>query len=284
MNIKRDLERVLTLSNLGPATYEGPGMDTDVFARTFGGHLVAQALAAAAQTVEGDKQVHSLHGYFLCGAKAEAPVRYEVEELRNGRSFAVRTVNAFQKDELCYTMTASFHHGTDAGPEHAECMPDVLRPECIKPGGSIPSGVPGAEKDFREWDIREIPQGGNGQDATTVSGRSLWFRYRHELPDSDPLHAQALAYMSDMTLLFASLQAHPNHKVQLASLDHSIWFVRPVRVNSWLLYRQSSPSAGSGRALTQGKLFDANGNLTALVTQEGLARNLREGATQVPIR
>lgn len=284
MDTKRDLERVLTLRSIGPATYEGPGMDTDVFARTFGGHLVAQALAAAAQTVEAEKHVHSLHGYFLRGAEADAPVRYEVTELRNGRSFAVRTVNALQDGELCYTMTASFHHGRDSGPEHAENMPHVLRPESIKPGGSIPSGVPGAEKDFHEWDIREIPPGGNGQDATTVSGRSLWFRYRHELPDTDAVHAQALAYMSDMTLLFASLAAHPNHKVQLASLDHSMWFVRPVQVNGWLLYRQSSPSAASGRALTQGRIFDAHGNLTALVTQEGLARDLREGATQVPMR
>ena len=280
----RELERVLTLKQLGPTTFEGPAMNALVFVRMFGGHLAAQALAAASATIGEDKYVHSLHSYFLRPADADLPVRYEVLPLRDGRSYALRTVQAYQGEKLCFVLSASFHHSLDEGPEHAEKMPDVPCPETIAPGGKIPSGVPDAEKEFHEWDIRDVPLEDNAQDATTVSGRSLWFRYRHPLPDTDVFHAQALTYLTDMTLLYTSLQAHPEAKVQLASLDRNMWFLRPVRVDDWLLYRQSSPSAGSGRALTQGKIFDSAGNLVALIVQEGLARNLREGATQVPMR
>ena len=285
-----ELRRVLALEAGGEDTFLGPAMDTDVFVRTFGGHLAAQALAAASATVEGGKAVHSLHSYFLTGGDAEQPTQYRVRRLRSGRSFSFRTVEAFQGDTLLYTLTASFHHREDDGPEHAEPFPDVPGPETIPAGGPIPSGVPGAEKDFREWDIRVVPQDDVPAGPAMVSGRCLWFRYREELEGSgallgdDAFHACALTYMSDMTLLYSSLQAHPEADVQLASLDHSIWFFRPVRVTDWLLYQQSSPSASSGRALTQGRLFNANGDLVALVAQEGLARQLRPGATQVPMR
>ena len=284
MHSIRELQRVLALTPRGSHTFDGPGMNTEVFVRMFGGHLVGQALAAAAATVDPGKPVHSLHSYFVRPAAAEEPVRYEVDAVRDGRSYATRTVHAFQSDELCHILTASFHHTSDTGPEHAEVLPDVPAPETIAPQPTIPSGVPRAEDDFADWDVREVPQGEHAVDETAVSGRSLWFRYRHELPDSDALHAQALAYMSDLTLLSASLQAHPDHDVQLASLDHAIWFFRPVRVNQWMLYRQSSPAAGHGRALSQGKLFDASGKLLALIIQEGVARDLREGATPVPMR
>ncbi|WP_350354554.1 acyl-CoA thioesterase [Corynebacterium aquatimens] len=181
-------------------------------------------------------------------------------------------------------MTASFHHDLDNGPEHAEPMPEVPAPEDVPVQRDLPTGVPGAEKDYREWDIRTIDPAVAVPDLTTVSGRSIWFKFRHELPDNDAVHASAFAYMSDMTILFSALQAHPGYEVQLASLDHAIWFLRPLRVDDWLLYRQASPSAASGRALAQGRIFNARGELVALVTQEGLARDLRAGATQVPVR
>lgn len=288
-----ELRRVLDLGAEGEDTYRGPAMDTDVFVRTFGGHLAAQALAAASATVEGSKAVHSLHSFFLTGGDAEADTLYRVRRLRDGRSFSARTVEAFQGGTLLYTLTASFNHSLDDGPRHAEPLPAVPRPETIPAGGPIPSGVPGAEEDFREWDIRVVPQHEVPAGPEMVSGRCLWFRYREELEVSrgagaglniDAFHACALAYMSDMTLLYSSLQAHPDAEVQLASLDHSIWFFRPVRVSDWLLYQQSSPSASGGRALTQGRIFNVGGDLVALVAQEGLARQLRPGATQVPMR
>lgn len=278
------LTRLLILEQLGETTFRGPAMETDVFVRTFGGHLVAQSLAAATATVGDNKLVHSMHSYFLRPADAEAPTEYEVSVLHDGRSFASRSVQASQGGKVCFAMTASFHHRGDNGPEHAEPMPEVPGPETIEPHGKVPSGVPGAEKDFREWDIRVIPSGSDNKERTTVSGRSIWFRYRHELPDSDRFHAQALSYMSDMTLLFSTLEAHPEHQVQLASLDHAVWFFRPVRVTDWFLYRQASPSAASGRALASGKIFNQDGELVALVVQEGLTRDLRDGATQVPMR
>ncbi|MEH0146242.1 acyl-CoA thioesterase domain-containing protein [Corynebacterium sp. Q4381] len=287
-----ELRRVLGVAADGGDTFRGPAMNTDVFVRTFGGHLAAQALAAASATVEGSKTVHSLHSYFLAGGEADQETLYRVRRLRDGRSFSSRTVEAFQGGTLLYTLTASFHHHADVGPEHAEPFPPVPGPETIPAGGPIPSGVPGAEKDFREWDIRVVPQEEAPAGPKIVSGRCLWFRYREELEvpgaatalDTDAFHACALTYMSDMTLLYSSLQAHPGAQVQLASLDHAIWFFRPVRVTDWLLYQQSSPSASSGRALTQGRLFNAGGDLVALVAQEGLARQLRPGATQVPMR
>lgn len=283
-----ELLRVLDVQPLrdapAPDTYVGPAMDTQVFVRTFGGHIAAQALAAATRTVGGGKQVHSLHSYFVAGGDADRDTTYTVRRIRDGRSFSTRSVEAHQGDTLLYTMTASFHHSLDQGPEHAEALPAVPAAGELPAGGPIPSGVPGAEQDFREWDIRVVPAHESDREPATVSGRSIWFRFRAELPDSDALHATALTYMSDMTLLFSSLEAHPGYGAQLASLDHAIWFFRPVRVDGWLLYRQSSPSAGAGRALTQGRIFDASGALVALVVQEGLARQLREGATQVPMR
>ena len=283
-----ELLRVLNVQPLGgapaPDTFRGPAMDTEVFRRTFGGHLAAQALAAAIQTVDVGKHVHSLHSYFVAGGDADQDTTYTVRRIRDGRSFSTRSVEAHQGNTLLYTMTASFHHSLDQGPEHAEALPEVPAAEQLRANGPIPSGVPGAEGDFREWDIRVVPAHENDREPTTVSGRSIWFRFRGQLPDAVSLHATALTYMSDMTLLFSSLEAHAGYGAQLASLDHAIWFLRPVRVDGWLLYRQSSPSAGGGRALTQGRIFDASGSLVALVAQEGLVRQLRDGATQVPMR
>lgn len=284
MQYTSELARVLRIERLSDDRLRGPSMNTDVFNRTFGGHLVGQAVAAATKTVGEDKLVHSLHSYFLAPADADKDTEYVVKRLRDGRSFASRTVEAYQDGECCFMMTASFHHDLDNGPEHAEPMPEVPAPEDVPVPEDIPSGVPGAKKDFREWDIRTIDPNVAVPDLTTVSGRSIWFRFKGELPDNNAVHACALSYMSDMTILFSALQAHPGYKVQLASLDHAIWFFRPVRVTDWLLYRQASPSAASGRALAQGRIFNRGGELVALVAQEGLARDLRAGATQVPVR
>jgi len=284
MHESLELRRVLDLEPMGEDTFRGPAMDSDVFARTFGGHIAGQAISAATATVEDDKQVHSLHSYFLRPGVADEDTTYTVTRLKDGRSFSTRRVEAWQGDALCYSMIASFHHTGDSGPEHANPMPDVPAPETLQVPSSIPSGVPGAERDYREWDIRIASDGPTPNDASTVSGRSLWFKYKYDLPDQDAFHACALTYMSDMTLLFSALAAHPGYKAQLASLDHAVWFFRPVRVNEWLLYHQSSPSAASGRALAQGQIFDASGNLLAFVAQEGLTRELQAGETQVPVR
>lgn len=279
-----ELERVLDLEQRGGDEFFGPAMNTDVFNRMFGGHLVAQALVAATRTVDPAKRVHSLHSYFVSAALADAATTYRVRRLRDGRSYASRLVEAFQDGQLCYIMTASFHHGEDTGPEHAEALPQVPAAEDTPVPDRLPTGVPGAEKDFAEWDIRPVEPAADDRAPATVSGRSLWFRFGKTLPDDDALHACALAYMSDMTLLYSSMEAHPDSPVQLASLDHALWFFRPVRVGDWLLYRQASPNAGAGRALVEGRVFTQSGELVAMVVQEGLARDLREGATQVPVR
>lgn len=282
-----ELRRVLALERDGDDVFTGPAMDTDVFVRTFGGHLAAQALTAASATVEDEKTVHSLHSYFLAGGDADAETQYRVRRLRDGRSFSARSVEAWQAGTLLYTLTASFQRPGDDGPQHAEPMPVVANPESIPAGGPIPSGVPGAEKDFREWDIRLVPPDEAPAPPAGCNVQYLWVRYREPLgaeAHTDSFRVCALTYMSDMTLLYSAMKAHPGFEVQLASLDHSIWFFRPVRVTDWLLYQQHSPSATGGRALTQGRLFTEDGELVALVTQEGLARQLRAGATQVPMR
>lgn len=277
------IQAVLDLERIDRNIYRGSAMDSEVFVRTFGGHVAGQALVAATRTVEKDMSVHSLHGYFLRGGVASAETVYKVSRPRDGRSFATRTVEAVQDGEVIFSMQASFHVTTDTGPEHQDPMRAVPRPEDVPPvDARVASKFQGLATEWSDWDFRIVPPDAYAPDDNASGQQLVWFKSRVPLPEDDTFHVCTLAYMSDMTLLYTALVPHPGREVQLASLDHAMWFLRPFRADDWLLYDQCTPSAHHGRGLAQGKIYDIHGNLVAVCMQEGLTRDLREGATAVP--
>jgi acyl-CoA thioesterase-2 len=246
-------------------------------ARTFGGHVAGQSLVSAVRTVDPKYQVHSLHGYFLRPGDPKAPTVFLVERLRDGRSFATRRVNAIQHGETIFSMSASFQTDQE-GITHQDAMPAAPPPEDLPAISNAKAFDDEGFKQFDEWDLRRVPPDQIPRIPGNAAQQQVWFRHRDPLPDDPVLHICALAYMSDLTLLGSAWSIHPEHRdhLQVASLDHAMWFMRPFRADEWLLYDQSSPSACGGRALTQGKIYNRYGEMVAAVMQEGLTRFPRE--------
>jgi acyl-CoA thioesterase-2 len=273
------IEKILDLEQLeinifrGSLAGVGPGVPT----RTFGGHVAGQSLVSAVRTVDAQFQVHSLHGYFLRPGNPKAPIVFLVERLREGGSFCTRRVSAVQHGETIFSMSASFQTQQD-GIKHQDAMPPAPAPEKLAEVRSTAYIDSGGWAQFQEWDLRIVPRELVEPISGKASRQQVWFRHRDPLPDDRVLHICALAYMSDLTLLGSGQVAHPEERqhLQVASLDHAMWFMRPFRADEWLLYDQSSPSACGGRALCQGKIFKRNGEMAAAVMQEGLTRYLRD--------
>ena len=273
------IEEILDLEKLEVDIYRGSlfSADSADWQRTFGGHVAGQSLVSAVRTVESRFLVHSLHGYFLRPGDAKAPTVYIVERLRDGGSFCTRRVNAIQHGQTIFSMSASFQ--TDqTGIEHQDAMPDAPPPDDLPGLTSIKAFDDEGFKKFQEWDICVVPKGQIAMLPGKASQQQVWFRHRDPLPDDPVLHICALAYMSDLTLLGSAQVHHVEERkhLQIASLDHAMWFMRPFRADEWLLYDQSSPSACGGRALTQGKIFNRYGEMVAAVMQEGLTRFKRD--------
>lgn len=278
------IEDILAIERIDRDLYRGHPIETHL-QRTFGGQVAGQTLTAAVSTVDDDKHVHSLHGYFIRPGIPSAPTVFQVDRLRDGRSFATRRVTAIQEGEPIFSMSASFQLRDQEGIEHQDPIPDVIDAE------EIPA--PRYEDldethrvfvdEWAQWDIRMVPRERLRGSSQIASQQRVWFRCVDELPDDPNFHVCTLAYMSDMTLLSSAKVIHPDEPTQDASLDHAMWFLRPFRADDWLLYDQTSPSAFGGRALTQGRIFDRTGRLVAAVTQEGLSRRLREGAQSFPV-
>ena len=268
------IEQILDLERLEENIYRGTvyNPESGFLARTFGGHIAGQALVAGVRTVDPQFHVHSLHGYFLRPGDATKPAVYLVARPRDGGSFCTRRVDAVQNGEVIFSMGASFQTA-QVGIEHQDVMPAVVGPDDLAGGGPNPSGI----AQFAEWDIRRVPADLVTVLPGTASQQQVWFKHRERLPDDPLLHLCALAYMSDLTLLGSAQVNHAEDRPHLmvASLDHAMWFMRPFRADEWLLYDQSSPSAGGGRALTQGKLYNQRGQMVAAVMQEGLTRYQR---------
>lgn len=260
------IEFILDLEKIDKDIFRGAALDTER-QRTFGGQVAAQALEAATRTVDNERSVHSLHAYFLRGGRPYEPTVFVVDRLRDGRSFTTRQVRALQDGDVIFTMQASFHIRGDHGPEHSDVMRDVPDPETLPPGLSD-------DPDFAGWDVRVVPPEQYEHNKYTTSQQVVWFRSTNKLPDDERFHINTLAYMSDMTLLYSAMVPHPDHKVQAASLDHAMWFMRSFRADEWLLYDQISPSAHGARGLTHGRIFNREGDLVAFVVQEGLIRSL----------
>jgi acyl-CoA thioesterase-2 len=257
--------------------------------RTFGGQVAGQALMAAGRTVEapdaapapppGRRDLHSLHAYFLHPGDPTTPIVYQVERVRDGRSFSTRRVIAIQHGRPIFALSASFQV-PEPGLEHADTAPDVPPPDEV-PTMEQRLAVAGRPlSEWQEWDALDVRHVGPGLFGPSVIGpdgrpRSrVWLRADGTLPDDPLLHACVLTYASDLTLLRASLLGHDvgRDDLQMASLDHAMWFHGPARADEWLIYDQVSPAASGGRGLAVGKMFTAGGRLVATVVQEGLIR------------
>lgn len=269
------IEEVLDVEQLERDLFRGSSPATHM-QRTFGGQVAGQALVSAARTVDPELTVHSLHGYFLRPGRPSLPTVYLVDRVRDGRSFCTRRVTGVQDGKAIFSMSASFHRGDD-GPEHSDAAPVVPSPDELDDALAGPAEKEiWYQREWPEWDIRAVPTEQVVRRDGVAAQQQVWIRYRHPLGDDPVFHVCALAYMSDMTLLGSARVPHPDAHTQGASLDHALWFLRPFRADEWLLYDQTSPSAGFGRALTQGRIFDADGHLVAAVVQEGLMRTVRE--------
>lgn len=271
------IEHILNVEQIDRDIYRGPVIESEL-PRTFGGQVAAQALVAATRTVREDVQVHSLHGYFLAAGASDQPTVFLVDRIRDGRSFQARQVKALQDGQTIFSMQASFHRLGDQGIEHADRMREIPGPDDFDTRRSdLPARSRAVLEEWSDWDIRVVPSDLYQHNPHTRTEQVVWFRSRAQLPDDPTFHVCTLAYMSDMTLLHSSLVPHAGVRVQMASLDHAMWFMRPFRADEWLLYDQRSPSAANGRALTHGRIFNQKGDLVAIVNQEGLTRHFREG-------
>ena len=254
--------------------------------RVFGGQVIGQALVAAYRTVDG-RQPHSLHAYFLLGGDPAVPIIYEVDRIRDGKSFTTRRVVAIQHGRPIFSMSASFHLD-EPGFEHAAVMPDVPAPESLPPDTEIRSTVlPMMPDPVRAYFERERPIELRPVEFERYLSREprdpkfhVWIRTTAQLPSALAIHQCVLAYASDMTLLDASLIPHGRtvfeQSIQAASLDHALWFHRPFRADEWLLYAQDTPSASGARGFSRGLIFARDGTLVASVAQEGLIREHRD--------
>ncbi|MFZ4807425.1 MAG: acyl-CoA thioesterase II [Hyphomicrobiaceae bacterium] len=251
--------------------------------RVYGGQVLGQALMAAVRTVPDDRTAHSLHGYFLLGGDPQAPIIYDVERIRDGGSFTTRRVKAIQHGRPIFVMSVSFHK-PEPGYQHQSTMPDVPPPESLPTEAEFISRlVANLPPNMKSHWERERPIEMRPVDLARYLSReprppvqSIWMRANGRLPDSDAVHQCVLAYASDFTLLDTALIAHGkllfDVDIQLASLDHALWFHRPFRADEWLLYVQDSPSAHGARGFCRGSVFTRDGRLVASVTQEGLTR------------
>lgn len=279
-----DLVDLLDLETIDLNLFRGRQPDTRL-QRVFGGQVAGQALVAAARTVPGEMHAHSLHSYFLRPGDTAVPIVYDVDRVRDGHSFATRRVLARQHGRPIFGLTASFQIAEE-GFEHQDPFPSgTPSPEdAFDIGAALKaSDSSRGEEWVREWAVLDLlhagdsrPGGALSEDPRPARAR-YWVKVSGDLPDDPLIHQAALVYLSDLTLLGATLlphgDLHPNSPgVQAASLDHTVWFHRPFRADEWLLYAQQSPSASNARGLALGQLYARDGRLVASVAQEGLIR------------
>ena len=253
--------------------------------RVFGGQVAGQALVAAARTVDDPgRLVHSLHGYFLRPGDPKVPIVYEVDRIRDGRSFTTRRVVAIQHGQAIFSMSASFQVD-EGGFDHQVAMPDVPGPDELPSEEEVKADLmPRMPEPMRTYYERERPIEMRPVEINRYMTRDpmapqfhVWIRTTGRLPDIPAIHQCVLAYASDMTLLDTSLIPHGRTvfepSIQPASLDHAMWFHRPFRADEWLLYAQDTPSASGARGFSRGSIFRQDGALVASVAQEGLVRH-----------
>ena len=281
-----ELIELLSLERLEDKLFRGQSRDIGT-KYVFGGQVLGQALSAAQATVQGGRAAHSLHAYFLRAGDVEHPIVYDVDCTRDGSSFSVRRVSAIQHGKVIFFCAASFQ-GQEAGVEHQLSMPEVPQPEDIEPAPAVPAEVMATlPPKVQRWlsrrgpfEFRHVYPRDELNPPKRPPFQQVWFRLTEPVGDAPELHQTLLAYASDFQLLGTANYPHgisyyqPN--VQMASLDHALWFHRPFRADDWLLYSIDSPSAQNSRGLARGQIFNRQGQLVASTAQEGLIRVVPE--------
>ena len=267
------------------------GQSRDIGTRfVFGGQVLGQALAAAQQTVDSSREAHSLHAYFLRAGDIEAPIVYSVERTRDGGSFSSRRVVAIQHGQPILNGSVSFQQ-PEQGMEHQTTMPEVPAAEDLEPMRHLPPDeLARLPVKLQRWmgidgpfEFREVWPRDEMRPVKRPPNQHIWFRLAAPINDSPILHRTLLAYASDFHLMGTATLPHGisymTRNVQMASLDHALWFHRPFRVDEWLLYSFDSPTAQGGRGLARGQIFSRDGRLVASTAQEGLMR-VRNGSVE----
>jgi acyl-CoA thioesterase-2 len=282
-NVLAELLELLKLEKIEENIFRGQSQDLG-FGNVYGGQVLGQALSAAYQTVPSERHAHSLHAYFLRPGDVEKPIVYNVDPIRDGRSFTTRRVVAVQKGKAIFSMSASFQLD-ETGFDHQAAAPSVPGPGGIlselEAAMRIESQIPEAVRDKllcrRPIEVRPINPMNPFAPEKREPARNAWFKTIDRMPDDPRVHQYLLAYASDHALVTTSLYPHGHSfwqaDMQVASLDHAMWFHRSFRMDEWLLYAMQSPNAGKARGLAFGKIFTREGVLVASVAQEGLIRH-----------
>lgn len=275
-----DLITLLDLETIEVNIFRGQSPDEDR-QRVFGGQVAGQALVAASRTIdESDRLVHSLHAYFLRSGDPGVPILYEVDRLRDGKSFSTRRVVAIQHGKPIFNLQASFQKN-ESGLEHQIAMDmNVSAPETLP---DFKTRMAPYKDKLGDWydrprpiDQRYVDGDPIARRGNKLTGQRVWLRADGTLPDDPVLHACIVTYASDMSLLDTALLPHGlnwmDGSVMMASLDHAMWFHRPFRADNWLMYQQASLSTSNSRGLAEGHIFTQDGTLAVTVVQEGLTR------------
>ncbi len=290
MNVLDELVTLLALEKIEENLFRGQSQDLG-WGTVFGGQVLGQALSAAVQTVPRDRDVHSLHAYFLRPGDVTRPILYDVDRIRDGASFTTRRVVAIQGGKAIFNLAASFQKA-ESGFDHQAAMPDAPPPDGlptdIERVGKVKAKIP---EPLLERALRPRPFEMRSTDPVEEDPfhpdrrsptRMVWFRAAGKLADDPALHRYLLAYASDHAFVTTALLPHGmswlSPGMQVASLDHVMWFHRPVRVDEWLLYVIESPTAHGARGLVHGRIFTQSGVLVASSSQEGLLRRHKSTA------
>lgn len=280
--VLEELIELLALERASEDTFIGQSQDLG-WGTVFGGQVLGQALSAAQQTAPDDRAVHSMHGYFLRPGDVAAPIEYQVDRIRDGRSFTTRRVVAMQHGKAIFNLAASFQI-EESGRDHQDARPDAPGPDgwmserelALKFVDIIPARLRQRAISERPIEIRPVEPVNPMQPTARPPRKYVWMRAAGTLGDDAALHRYLLAYASDFHFLPTALHPHAlswmTRGLQLASLDHAIYFHRPFRFDEWMLYAIDSPSASGARGLVRGQIFDREGRLIASCTQEGLMR------------
>ncbi len=277
-----ELVSLLALERIEENIFRGRSEDLG-WGRVFGGQVLGQAVSAAAQTVPPERSVHSLHAYFLRPGAVDRPIVYDVDRIRDGTSFTTRRVVAIQSGRPIFNMSASFQID-EPGLEHQNAMPDVPPPESVPTDMDRMAALaarlpPGARERLavpRPFEMRTVDAQDLFSPVRRPAVRRVWMRAIAELPDDQVMHRCLLAYVSDFAFVTTALEPHGvswlGSGMQIASIDHVMWFHHPIRCDQWLLHAMESPAAGGSRGLVRGQIFTREGKLVASTAQEGLLR------------
>ncbi len=282
-----ELVDLLSLEKIEENLFRGESQDLG-WGQVYGGQVLGQALSAAAKTVDNDRYVHSLHAYFLRPGDVDRPIVYDVDRIRDGRSFTTRRVVAIQNGRPIFNLSASFQI-TEDGFSHQTSAPSAPEPDELlsdrgrlqKMGKRLPAFMRQQAEAERSFELREVDPVNDPIAPEVGDPRTMhWLKATGDVGDDPSLHRYLLAYASDFKFLVASLRPHGvtwlTPGMQVASIDHAMWFHRPFRIDDWLLYCIESPSAHGARGFARGRIYDRQGNLVASTAQEGLIRNRGE--------